>query len=52
LIFAFGTWWVVPGPFVMAMGIMVLEIFVSFLQAYIFTILSCVFIGLIRQGGH
>jgi F-type H+-transporting ATPase subunit a len=36
-------------PLVMAIGIMVLEIFVALLQAYIFAMLSSVFIGLIRH---
>jgi len=39
-------------PFVMAILIMMLELFVALLQAYIFTLLSSVFIGLIREGGH
>jgi F-type H+-transporting ATPase subunit a len=39
-------------PFVMAVLIMMLELFVALLQAYIFTLLSSVFIGLIREGGH
>jgi F-type H+-transporting ATPase subunit a len=39
-------------PFVMAVLIMMLELFVAVLQAYIFTLLSSVFIGLIREGGH
>jgi F-type H+-transporting ATPase subunit a len=33
----------------MATAIMVLEVFVAFLQAYIFAMLTCVFIGLIRH---
>ncbi len=37
------------GPVAMATAIMVLEVFVSFLQAYIFAMLTSVFIGLIRQ---
>jgi F-type H+-transporting ATPase subunit a len=41
--------WVVPAPLLMAIAIMVLEIFVAFLQAYIFAMLSAVFIGLIRH---
>ena len=41
--------WVVPAPLFMAVAIMVLEIFVAFLQAYIFAMLSSVFIGLIRH---
>ena len=32
--------------------IMMLELFVAFLQAFIFTLLSSVFIGLIREGAH
>ena len=40
---------VVPAPVLMAVAIMVLEIFVAFLQAYIFALLSSVFIGLIRH---
>jgi F-type H+-transporting ATPase subunit a len=40
---------VMGGPFVMAVALMFLEIFVAFLQAYVFVILSSVFIGLIRH---
>lgn len=51
LIFAFklpvGT-----APFLMAVAIMILEIFVSFLQAFIFTLLSSVFIGQMRVAHH
>jgi F-type H+-transporting ATPase subunit a len=36
-------------PILMATAIMLLEIFVAFLQAYIFAMLSSVFIGLIRH---
>jgi F-type H+-transporting ATPase subunit a len=36
-------------PLLMAVAIMVLEIFVALLQAYIFAMLSAVFIGLIRH---
>jgi F-type H+-transporting ATPase subunit a len=39
-------------PFIMAVLIMMLELFVAVLQAYIFTLLSSVFIGLIRAGAH
>jgi F-type H+-transporting ATPase subunit a len=39
--------WVAPAPLLMAVGIMVLEIFVALLQAYIFAMLTAVFIGLI-----
>lgn len=44
--------WVAPAPLIMAVAIMILEIFVAFLQAYIFAMLSAVFIGLIRQPAH
>lgn len=37
------------GPLVMAVAVMVLDTFVAFLQAYIFTMLTSVFIGLIRH---
>jgi F-type H+-transporting ATPase subunit a len=40
---------VAPAPIIMAVAIMLLEIFVAFLQAYIFAMLSAVFIGLIRH---
>jgi F-type H+-transporting ATPase subunit a len=44
-----GAIWVTPAPLFMATGIMVLEIFIAFLQAYVFSVLSAVFIGLIRH---
>lgn len=43
------TLFVAPAPIIMAVAIMILEIFVAFLQAYIFAMLSAVFIGLIRH---
>jgi F-type H+-transporting ATPase subunit a len=49
LIFVFGSWAVVIGPVLMAVAITFLEIFVAFLQAFIFAILSSVFIGLVRH---
>jgi F-type H+-transporting ATPase subunit a len=52
LIFTFGSWLLVPLPILMALGISVLELFVAFLQAFIFTLLASVFIGLIREGAH
>ncbi|HEX6627503.1 MAG TPA: F0F1 ATP synthase subunit A [Gemmatimonadaceae bacterium] len=52
LIFTFATWVLVPIPIAMAIGISLLELFVAFLQAFIFTLLSSVFIGLIREGAH
>ncbi|CAN5811702.1 hypothetical protein BH23GEM9_BH23GEM9_14830 [soil metagenome] len=44
-----GAFWVAPAPLFMAVGIMVLEIFIAFLQAYVFAVLSSVFVGLIRH---
>jgi F-type H+-transporting ATPase subunit a len=44
-----GTIWIAPAPILMAIGILLLEIFVAFLQAYIFAMLTSVFIGLIRH---
>jgi F-type H+-transporting ATPase subunit a len=52
LIFTFGSWLLVPIPILMAIGISFLELFVAFLQAFIFTLLSTVFIGLIRESAH
>jgi F-type H+-transporting ATPase subunit a len=52
LIFTFAMWALVPVPIAMALGISMLELFVSFLQAFIFTLLTAVFIGLIREGAH
>jgi F-type H+-transporting ATPase subunit a len=43
---------VAAAPFAMAVGIMLLEIFVSFLQAFIFTLLTSVFIGQMRVAHH
>jgi F-type H+-transporting ATPase subunit a len=40
---------VAVGSTLMATGIMVLEVFVAFLQAYIFAMLTSVFVGLIRH---
>src|SRR5687768_3280054 len=52
MIFTFGSWFVAPLPFIMAVAIMLLEVLVSFLQAFIFTLLTSVFIGQIRAGAH
>lgn len=40
---------VVAGPWVMALALTFLELFVAFLQAYVFVVLTSVFIGLIRH---
>jgi len=52
LIFTFGSYALVPLPLAMALAIMVLEVFIAFLQAYVFALLASVFIGLIREGAH
>ncbi|HEU4585665.1 MAG TPA: F0F1 ATP synthase subunit A, partial [Gemmatimonadaceae bacterium] len=52
LIFTFQSFAIATAPVVMGVAISLLELFVGFLQAYIFTLLSCVFIGLIREGAH
>ena len=39
-------------PLLMAVAIMVLELFVAFLQAFIFSLLASVFIGQIREAHH
>ncbi len=45
LIFALGTPWVALASVPMALGIFLLELFVALVQAYIFTMLSALFIG-------
>jgi F-type H+-transporting ATPase subunit a len=52
LIFTFGSWFVAAGPVVMGVALSMLELFVAFLQAFIFALLASVFIGLGRQGAH
>ncbi len=52
LIFALGSPLVAVGSVPMALAIFMLEIFVSFVQAYIFTMLSSLFIGQGLQHGH
>ena len=51
LIFTFASI-VSAAPFLMAILIMVLELFVALLQAFIFTLLSSVFIGQVREAHH
>jgi len=52
LIFAFKSWALAGVPVAMATAISILELFVSFLQAFIFTLLACVFIGQMREVHH
>jgi F-type H+-transporting ATPase subunit a len=49
LIFTFRSYAVGGAAAPMATAIMLLEIFVAFLQAYVFTLLTSVFIGLMRE---
>ena len=46
LIFIFKSYLVAIGPFGFVLGIMLLELFVALLQAYIFTMLTSLFMGL------
>jgi F-type H+-transporting ATPase subunit a len=48
LTFLFQSYLVGIGASVLATGVMVLEVFVAFLQAFVFTLLTAVFIGLMR----
>ena len=54
MIFTFGSMFIglVVFPFIMALAIMLLELFVAFLQAFIFALLTSVFIGQIREAAH
>jgi F-type H+-transporting ATPase subunit a len=52
IIFTFGSWFVMPAPVLATTGIMMLEIFVAFLQAFVFCLLVSVFIGQIRESAH
>ena len=52
LIFTFGSFYVAVAPIAMGVAISMLELFVALLQAYIFTLLASVFIGLIRESAH
>lgn len=42
-------WAIAPAPVLMAVAIMLMEIFIALLQAYIFAMLTSVFIGLVRH---
>ncbi|CAN5863012.1 F0F1 ATP synthase subunit A [soil metagenome] len=48
LTFLFQSWLVGVAAAILATGIMLLELFVAFLQAFVFTLLTSVFIGLMR----
>jgi F-type H+-transporting ATPase subunit a len=51
LIFMFG-WFLAPVAVAMALFIMMIEILVAFIQAFIFSLLAAVFIGQIRAAHH
>lgn len=46
---AANAFWVIPAPLFMAVAIMSLELLIALIQAYVFSVLSSVFIGLIRH---
>jgi F-type H+-transporting ATPase subunit a len=48
LTFLFRSYYVGVGASLLATGVMLLEVFVAFLQAFVFTLLTAVFIGLMR----
>jgi F-type H+-transporting ATPase subunit a len=48
LTFLFQSYWVGVGASILATAVMLLELFVAFLQAFVFTLLTSVFIGLMR----
>ena len=52
LVFMFGLKTTIIAPIGMAFGIMLLEILVAFIQAFIFSLLAAVFIGQIRSAHH
>ena len=52
LIFTFHNIWIIPGPLFLGVAISLLELFVAFLQAFVFALLTAVFIGQIRQAAH
>ena len=52
LIFLFRSYFIVPVPIAFVLGINMLELLVAFLQAYIFTMLTSLFMGLGIQAGH
>jgi F-type H+-transporting ATPase subunit a len=52
LIFTFGSFAIAVLPVGMGVAISMLELFVAFLQAFIFALLASVFIGLGRSGAH
>ncbi len=52
LIFMYKSYLLAPGPVAFAVGINMLELFIAFLQAYVFTMLTSLFMGLGMQSEH
>jgi F-type H+-transporting ATPase subunit a len=52
LIFIFKSYLLAPVPVLFVLGISMLELFVAFLQAFIFTMLTALFMGLGVQAAH
>jgi len=52
MVFVFGSYWIGIIPVGAAFAIMILELFVACLQAFVFTLLVAVFVGLVRESAH
>jgi F-type H+-transporting ATPase subunit a len=52
LVFAFKNWLIAPFPILFIVAVSLLEILIALIQAYIFTILSAVFIGMAVAHEH
>ena len=52
MVFVFGSYWIGLIPVGAAFAIMILELFVACLQAFVFTLLVSVFVGLVRESAH
>jgi F-type H+-transporting ATPase subunit a len=52
LVFTFHSYYIAIAPVILGVGVSLLELFVAFLQAFIFALLTAVFIGQIRQAAH
>ena len=52
IIFIFKTLWVLPGAALFVLFMYCLELLVAFLQAYVFTLLSALFIGIAVEEHH
>jgi len=52
LIFMAKSYFMAPLPIIGVVGISVLELFVAHLQAFVFTMLTCIFTSMSMHGGH